>query len=120
MAPLYVRPEDVTETQLAHQRALYREQLVEEEKQTGKKRPEAAVDKIIDGKLNKWMTEVCLVNQASVQDEKKTIGTIETELTAKIGEKIAIRRFVRFELGEGIEKKKADLAAEVAETLAQN
>ena len=52
-------------------------------------------------------------------DEKKTVGQCLDELSAKIGEKLNIRRFVRYELGEGIEKKKSDLAAEVAETLAQ-
>ena len=60
------------------------------------------------------------MEQVSIQDESgKTIQALTEELVAKIGEKIAVRRFVRFELGEGIEKKKADLAADVAATLSQ-
>jgi elongation factor Ts len=117
MSPRFVRPEEIPEQELVAQKSLFRGQLDEEEKQTGKKRPEAALDKIIEGKVAKWVTEVCLVNQPSVQDDTKTIGQMETELTAKIGEKISVRRFVRFELGEGIEKQTTDLAAEVAQAL---
>lgn len=119
MTPEYVSREDIPEEDKKQQEVLFRGQLAEEEAQSGKKRPEQAIGKIIEGKLNKWMTEACLLEQPSVEDEggKKTIGDVQTELSAKIGEKIAIRRFVRFELGEGIEKKKVDLAADVAETL---
>lgn len=119
MSPEYVRREDISADALDRQKRLYGDQIAEEDARTGKKRPEQAVEKIIEGKLNKWMTEVCLLEQASIEDEasKKTIGDVQNELSAKIGEKIAIRRFVRMELGEGIEKKKVDLAADVAETL---
>ena len=119
MSPEYVRREDIPADALDRQKRLYRDQIAEEDARTGKKRPDQAVEKIIEGKLNKWMTEVCLLEQASIEDEssKKTIGDVQNELSAKIGEKIAVRRFVRMELGEGIEKKKVDLAADVAETL---
>ncbi|MGB5312766.1 MAG: elongation factor Ts, partial [Polyangiales bacterium] len=69
------------------------------------------------GKLAKWKKQVCLVEQISIMHEEKTIKTLLEELTAKLGEKINIRRFTRYELGEGIEKKKTDLAAEVTEAL---
>ncbi len=104
----------------------FRDTLVERAEQviallsqeTGKPRPEAARAKILAGKLDKWMAEKCLEEQSSVRDtDTGSIKDICDALSAKIGEKIAIRRFVRFELGEGIEKKKSDLAAEVAETL---
>jgi len=119
MSPEYVRREDIPADALDRQKRLYQEQIAEEDERTGKKRPEQAVGKIVEGKLNKWMTETCLLEQPSIEDEggKKTIGEVQNELSAKIGEKIAVRRFVRFELGEGIEKKKVDLAADVAETL---
>lgn len=121
MGAEYVRREEISEADIAAKRSLFLGQLQEEEAKSGKKRPEAAIDKIIDGKLNKWMTETCLVDQPSVQDDDgRTIQTICEALSAKIGEKISIRRFVRYQLGEGIEKKKTDLAAEVAETLANN
>lgn len=118
MTPLYVRQEDIPEADIEAQRNLYRGQLAEEAKATGKEKPASAIDKIIDGKLSKWKQEVCLVDQVSItSDDKKTLQQVSDELSAKIGEKINIRRFIRYELGEGIEKKKTDLAAEVAETL---
>ncbi|MEM9195414.1 MAG: translation elongation factor Ts [Myxococcota bacterium] len=121
MSPEFVRREDVSDDAVAEKRAFFKGQLEEEEKQTGKKRPEAAIDKILDGKINKWLKESCLVDQPSVQDEEgRTIQQICDALSGKIGEKIAVRRFVRYELGEGIEKKKVDLAADVAATLQGN
>ncbi|MCB9592929.1 MAG: translation elongation factor Ts [Sandaracinaceae bacterium] len=118
-SPLYVREADIPDADLVKQKAFFVAQLEEEEKQTGKKRPEAAVAKIIEGKLAKWLNEVCLDNQELVtREDKKTCGAASEELTARLGEKIAVRRFVRFELGEGIEVVKKDLAADVAETLA--
>lgn len=120
MNPEFVRKEDVPADAVEQKKAIFRGQLAEEEAQTGKKKPEAALEKIIEGKISKWLTESCLVDQPSIQHEDgKTIQQLTDELTAKIGEKISVRRFVRFELGEGIEKKKADLAADVAATLAQ-
>lgn len=119
-APLYVRPSEVPEADIAKQNELFRGQLEEEAKQTGKSKPEAAIVKILEGKLAKWLNEVCLENQELVtRDDKKTVGTVSEELTAKLGEKISVRRFVRYELGEGIEVVKKDLAADVAETLAK-
>jgi elongation factor Ts len=117
-APLYVRREDVPEAEKARQLDIFRGQLEQEEAKTGKKRPEAAVQKILEGKLEKWFAEVCLVEQELMtRDDKKTVQQLADELTAKTGEKIVVRRFVRYELGEGIEKKQSDLAAEVAEQL---
>lgn len=119
-SPLYVRASEVPTADIEKQKALFRGQLEEEEKQTGKKKPEAALAKILEGKLDKWLNEVCLENQELVtREDKKTVGALSEELTAKLGEKIAVRRFVRFELGEGIEVVKKDLAADVAETLAK-
>ncbi|QQR90121.1 MAG: translation elongation factor Ts [Myxococcales bacterium] len=118
MSPEFVRREDITEEAIASQKKIFQGQIEEEEAASGKKRPEQAVAKILEGKLNKWMSEVCLVDQPSIRDEEgRSIQQLVEALTAKIGEKISIRRFVRFELGEGIEKKQSDLAAEVADTL---
>lgn len=117
MTPQFVRREDISDTDVQRQREIFLAQMAEEEAQTGKKRPPEANQKIIDGKINKWMGEVCLVDQISIRTGEKTIQQQSDELSAKIGEKISVRRFVRFELGEGIEKKKVDLAAEVAEAL---
>ena len=69
---------------------------------------------MVDGQIAKWKKEVVLLHQAWVKDDKKTIKDLLQELVAKVGENCKIRRFVRFELGEGLEKKKDDFAAEVA------
>jgi elongation factor Ts len=119
--PLYVRRDEIPQTDKDKQLEIFRGQLAEEEAKSGKKRPEAAVAKILEGKLDKWFSEVCLVDQELVtREDKQTVQSVADELTAKIGERISVRRFVRFELGEGIEKKTSNLAAEVAEQLAQS
>jgi elongation factor Ts len=78
--------------------------------------PEAMIPKVVDGQIAKWKKDVCLLDQIWVRDPegKKTIGALLTEVVAKLGENIKIRRFQRWELGEGLEKKKDDFAAEVA------
>ncbi|MBN1654640.1 MAG: elongation factor Ts [Deltaproteobacteria bacterium] len=119
MNPLFVRREEITQPERNERRELFAAQVREEQEKSGKKRPENVVDKIVDGKLEKWINEVCLVEQASVLDNEKTIGQLADDLSVKTGEKISIRRFVRYELGEGFQEKKADLASEVAEVLSQ-
>ncbi|MAQ17435.1 MAG: translation elongation factor Ts [Sandaracinus sp.] len=117
-APTVVREEEISAAAIAKQEDIFRGQMAEEAKETGKEKPAAAVDKIIEGKLAKWKKGTVLLDQLFIMaEDKKTVADVTDELTAKIGEKISIRRFVRFELGEGIEKKVNDLAAEVAETL---
>ncbi|NMO13733.1 translation elongation factor Ts [Pyxidicoccus fallax] len=111
--PLFVRREEVPTENLDKEREIERELL----KQQGK--PEAMLDKILVGKMEKYYERVCLVDQPWVKDDKKKVGEMVTERAAKIGEKISIRRFARFVVGEGIEKKKDDLAAEVAKQLGQ-
>ena len=115
--PLFVSEEDIPENELLARTAIFRGQLDEEAKATGKSKPPAAIEKIIEGKLAKWKKESCLLDQVSIMHEDKTIRQLLEALTAKLGEKISIRRFMRYELGEGIEKKKSDLAAEVTEAL---
>ncbi|MGB5810853.1 MAG: translation elongation factor Ts [Polyangiales bacterium] len=116
-APLFVGEEEIPENEILARKALFRGQLDEEAKATGKEKPAAALEKIIEGKLAKWKREACLLDQMSIMGDEKTIRQRTEELSAKIGEKINIRRFTRYELGEGIEKKKSDLAAEVTEAL---
>jgi elongation factor Ts len=108
MAPQFVRKDEVAADAVARER----EVLLAKAKESGK--PEAVIAKIVDGQIAKWLNEICLLDQAFVKDGEKTIETLQQELIAKIGENIKIRRFVRFELGEGLEKKKDDFAAEVA------
>jgi elongation factor Ts len=117
--PLFVRREEVPQAEKDKQIVIFRGQLEEEAQKTGKSRPEAAIAKILEGKLDKWLSEVCLEEQELVtRDDKKTVKNVGDELTAKTGEKMSVRRFVRFELGEGVEKAAAkDFAAEVAEAV---
>ncbi len=77
-------------------------------------KPEQMIEKIVQGKMAKLAKEVCLLNQPWVKDGDKTIQDLVNELTLKIGEKISVRRFVKYNLGEGIEKRSDNLADEVA------
>ncbi len=76
-------------------------------------KPEKIVDKIVDGRLAKFYQDSCLVEMPFIKDDSKTIGMLVKEMIAMIGENITIRRFVRFEMGEGLQKKEEDFAAEV-------
>ena len=77
-------------------------------------KPEKIVDKMVEGRIQKYFKDVCLLEQPFVKDSNKTISQLITEKVATIGEKISIRRFVRYELGEGMEKRVDDFADEVA------
>jgi elongation factor Ts len=112
MAPLYVRKEEVPADMIEKEKAVLIAKAKEDPKMAGK--PDAMLAKITEGQVTKWMKEICLLDQPFVKDDSKTIDQLLQALIAKIGENIKIRRFVRFELGEGLEKKKSDFAAEVA------
>jgi elongation factor Ts len=109
--PLYVSRTDVPEMMLQAEKDIYRVQLQTEGK------PADMIEKIVEGKMSKYFAEVCLLEQSFIKDEEKTIEQILAAKTAEIGEKISVRRFARYELGEGIEREKKDFAAEVAEQL---
>jgi elongation factor Ts len=108
MNPQFVSKDEVTADVVAREKDV----LLAKAKETGK--PEPVIQKMVDGQISKWMKEICLLDQAFVKNPDKTIEQLQQELVAKIGENIKVRRFARFELGEGLEKKKDDFAAEVA------
>lgn len=110
--PRYVRREDVPEDEVAKERAILLEQLKNDEKNANK--PDEVLQKIIDGRLNKFFEEIVLVEQPFIKDPSKTIADLVTEKIASIKENITIRRFTRYKMGEGIEKRQDDFAAEVA------
>jgi elongation factor Ts len=113
MNPTVVRKEEVSEEAIAKEREVRIEQAKIDPKNAGK--PEAVLGKILEGQIAKWIKEQALLDQPFVKDPNKTIEQLQQELVAKIGENIKIRRFARFELGEGLEKKKGDdFATEVA------
>ncbi len=106
--PRYVRREEVTEADLEREREVYREQAL----RSGK--PADVVDRIVSGKMEKFYAETVLLEQPFVKNPDQTVGEMIAEKVAKIGENIQVRRFERYKLGEGIEKKSDDFAAEVA------
>jgi elongation factor Ts len=91
-SPQYVRREEVPADVLERERAIYRDQV--------KDKPAQVIDKIVEGKLNSFYEQVCLLDQPSVRDPKLTIGQLVQAAIAKLGENMAVARFVRFKLGE--------------------
>ena len=106
--PRWVTKEEVPAEELEREKAIFIQQAVE----AGK--PEAIAEKMVVGKLAKFFKENCLMLQDFVMDEDKTIETLQTDLVAKCGENVKIRRFTRWSLGEGLAKKDDDFAGEVA------
>ena len=92
--PRYMRREEVTPEMLEKERDIYREQA----KATGK--PEQVIERIVNGKMEKFYEENCLYEQHYIKDESVTIGEMITQAIAKLGENVAVRRFVRFKVGE--------------------
>ena len=109
MSPRWIASDEVPADAIEKEREIRSAAAAE----TGK--PEKVIPKIVDGQIKKWYSEVCLLDQPFVKDGKKSIQTLLTELVAAVGENCKIRRFVRWEVGEGIENKKKDFADEIRE-----
>lgn len=105
--PQYVRREEVPTDALDKEKEVLRAQALNEGK------PEKIVDRMVEGRVEKYYKEICLMEQPYVKDPDKTIGDLIAETTATIGEKITIRRFTRYERGEGLEKRQDNFAEEV-------
>jgi elongation factor Ts len=105
--PLYVDPSEVPESEIESEKEILRAQALAEGK------PEKIVDKMVEGRIQKYYKDVCLLEQSFVKDQDKAVKDILNEKIAEIGEKISIRRFVRYEMGEGLEKRKDDFVDEV-------
>jgi elongation factor Ts len=110
--PRYLKREEVPASELDKEREILMEQLKNDPKNANK--PEDVLNKIIEGRLNKFYEENVLLDQPFVKDPSKTVGELVTEKVASIKENIAVRRFTRYKMGEGIEKRQDDFAAEVA------
>lgn len=111
--PRYLTREDVPQEAIDHEREVLRQQALNEGK------PEAIVDKMTEGRLEKFYLENVLLEQEFVKDTDKSVQQMITEMIAKIGENISVRRFTRYQLGEGIEKRQDDFASEVMATMNQ-
>lgn len=105
--PEYVSREEVPADVIEQERSILRAQALNEGK------PEKIVDKMVEGRIEKYFKEVCLLEQPFVKDPDISVGELVTQAIATIGENISVRRFVRFELGEGLSKRTSDLAAEI-------
>ena len=108
VAPKYVSREEVPAEEVEHEKNVLTEQA------RGENKPEHIIEKMVQGRLEKFYEEICLLDQDFIKDSDKKIRDILNDLIAKIGENIKIRRFVRYEVGEGLEKREEDFAEEVA------
>ena len=107
-APKYISKEDVDVQDLNKEKEILRAQVINEGK------PEAMADKIVEGKINKFYKDNCLLEQGFVKDpDNTTVAQLISDAVVKIGEKISVRRFVRYVMGEGLEKRQDNLAEEV-------
>lgn len=106
-SPLYVRREEVPAEVVEKEKEILKAQALNEGK------PEKIVEKMVEGRVNKYYEENCLLEQSFVKDPDKTISQLLNEKISTIGENISIRRFARFELGEGLEKKVDNFVEEV-------
>ena len=112
--PMYVSDDEIPAALVERERTFQ----LEKAKETGKGKPENIIAKIVDGAVGKWKKDICLLDQEFVKDPSKDIRTLQLELSAKTGEKITIRRFTRYALGDGLQKKEQDFASEVAAQVA--
>jgi elongation factor Ts len=113
--PRYVSREDVTADALEKEREIARAQATNDPKNANK--PEQVIEKIVEGRLNKFYEEAVLLDQPFVKDPTKTVGELVTDKVAKTGEKITIRRFTRYKMGEGLQRRDDDFGGEVAALL---
>ena len=105
--PKYISTDEVSQDDIEKEKEILRAQALNEGK------PEKIVDKMVEGRIQKYYKEVCLLEQPFVKDPDMTIAELITEKTVKIGEKLSIRRFARFAMGEGLEKREDNFVDEV-------
>lgn len=109
--PLYLAEEDVPQEVIDGEKAIYKAQAMNEGK------PENIAEKMVAGRIKKYFKEVCLLEQPFIKDMDKSVADVVQETIASIGENIKIRRFTRYQMGEGLEKRSNDFAAEVADQI---
>ncbi len=114
LSPKYVSRNEISDDYIAHEKEILRAQIMNDPKESQK--PEKVINGMIEGRVNKELKEICLVDQVYVkaEDGKQTVGKYLEQVSKEVGETVAVKRFVRFETGEGLEKKQEDFAAEVA------
>ena len=113
--PRYVSREEIPAEVLDKERDIARKQAMNDPKNANK--PEQVIEKIVEGRMNKFYEETVLVDQPFVKAPEKTVGELVTEKVSKTGERIAVRRFTRYKMGEGLERRNEDFGGEVASML---
>ena len=115
--PKYVSEAEVDAAYIEHEKEILKAQIMNDPKESQK--PEKVINGMIEGRVNKELKEICLVDQVYVkaEDGKQTVAKYLEEVSKEVGAAVSVKRFVRFETGEGIEKKAEDFAAEVAAQL---
>lgn len=116
--PRFLTKEEVSQEVLDKEREIALEQARNDPKNANK--PDQVLDKIVEGRMSKFYQEVCLMEQSFVKDQNTTVGQLVTSMISKTGENIKIRRFVRFKMGEGLEKRVSDIGADVRDLLGGN
>ncbi|MBQ2714233.1 MAG: translation elongation factor Ts [Clostridia bacterium] len=111
--PEYLRVEDVPADVIAKEKEILMAQIAQDP--ANSKKPANIIEKMVEGRIKKFYKENCLMEQVYVKDNEKTITQLVNEAVGQIGEKISVRRFVRYEMGEGLQKKEENFAAEVME-----
>ena len=120
MYPKYVSREEVPEDYIEHEKEILMAQAKKENEESSKPKPDNIIEKMIIGRLNKELKEICLLDQVYVQDSDLTVGKYVEKVAKETGAKLSLKKFVRYETGEGLEKKNEDFAAEVAAQMAGN
>lgn len=113
--PRFITKEEVPAEVLEKEREIALEQAKQDPKNTSK--PQQVLDKIVEGRLSKFYQEACLMEQPFVKDQNVTVGQLVASMISKTGENIKVRRFTRYKMGEGLEKRASDIAADVRELL---
>lgn len=116
--PRFTNKEEVPPEVLEKEREIALEQARLDPKNAEK--PQQVLDKIIEGRISKFFQETCLMDQAFVKDQNITVGDLVRQMISKTGENIRVRRFTRYKMGEGLEKRASDLGAEVQDLLGGN
>ena len=120
MYPKYVSREEVPEDYIEHEKEILMAQAKKENEESSKPKPDNIIEKMLIGRLNKELKEICLLDQVYVQDSDLTVGKYVEKVAKETGAKLSLKKFVRYETGEGLEKKNEDFAAEVAAQMAGN
>lgn len=116
--PRFITKEDVPGDLLEKEREIAIEQARLDPKNSDK--PQQVLDKIVEGRLSKFYQETCLMEQPFIKDQNISVGTLVAQMVSKTGENVRVRRFTRYKMGEGLEKRSSDLSAEVQDLLGGN